>query len=176
MRYIALLRGINVSGQKIIKMEELRAFLTRLGYVDVSSYIQTGNIGFTDLSNSAANLEVIMEKQLSEEFGYLVNVIVRSQEEIKQIISAKPFTDCDLDNKEIRCTISFLKTLPSHFEVPQFIGKEQIRFTHKFGQDLASIAYPIKQGFTYPNQYLDGKLKLISTNRNWNTILKLSSL
>ena len=71
---------------------------------------------------------------------------------------------------------SFLKQLPSDFEVPQFIEKEQIRFTHKFGMDLASIAYPVKQGFTYPNQYLDGKLKLISTNRNWNTLVKLASL
>lgn len=176
MRFIALLRGINVSGQKIIKMEELRGFLSRLGYVDVTSYIQTGNIGFTHEAVSTSDLESVLENQLSQEFGYSVNVIVRSQVEIKQMISAKPFTDNELANKEIRCTLSFLKQLPSDFEVPQFIEKEQIRFTHKFGMDLASIAYPVKQGFTYPNQYLDGKLKLISTNRNWNTLVKLGSL
>jgi uncharacterized protein (DUF1697 family) len=88
-RYVALLRGINVGGNNIIRMADLRACLEADGFDDVRTYSQSGNVVFT-ASGSAATLTARLERTLSKEFGYEATVAVRSARQLRAIVDGAP--------------------------------------------------------------------------------------
>jgi uncharacterized protein (DUF1697 family) len=90
MNYVALLRGINVGGNNIIKMAELRTVLTGAGYANVSTYIQSGNVFFSSDEKNQTILTTQLESILSQNFSYTAKVVVRSQLEIAAVIAAMP--------------------------------------------------------------------------------------
>lgn len=89
MKYLALLRGINVGGNNIIKMANLKASFEKLGCTDVSTYIQSGNVIFSS-SKSEANLSKLIESALSKTFGYKASIVLIKQRELKRILDSKP--------------------------------------------------------------------------------------
>jgi uncharacterized protein (DUF1697 family) len=84
--YIALLRGINVGGHKLIRMQELKSLLTNMGLDKVKTYIQSGNVIFESERN-AEQLEEQMEQEIRRAFGFSVIIILRTASELEQIIS-----------------------------------------------------------------------------------------
>ena len=89
-RYVALLHGINVGGKNLIKMTDLKACFEALGFEDVSTYIQSGNVLFSTGRSDQANLTKLIEEALSKAFNYKSRVVVRSQKEIKDIVARTP--------------------------------------------------------------------------------------
>ena len=94
MRQVALLRGVNVGaagkGRKAVPMAELRALCERLGWRDVASYIQSGNVAFT-AKGDAAKLEQQLERAISERFGFDVPVVVRATTALAKAEATCPF-------------------------------------------------------------------------------------
>lgn len=88
--FIALLRGINVSGHKKIPMAELRELCTGCGYADVQSYIQSGNLIFKS-SGTAEAIELALEKAIAAKFGFTVDVLVRSAQKWPALQQGNPF-------------------------------------------------------------------------------------
>src|SRR5262245_39571797 len=89
---ISILRGINVSGSKLIKMTELKAMFEKLGFEDVVTYIQSGNVIFkTSKKDSFEKISEMIEKAIKKKFGYDVPVITTSAEELKKVIDKNPF-------------------------------------------------------------------------------------
>jgi len=88
--FVALLRGINVSGRNKVPMAELRALCSELGYTDVQTYIQSGNVVFAG-SGHAAAVEVAMERALESRFSFAVPVIVRTAEQWAAYVKTNPF-------------------------------------------------------------------------------------
>jgi uncharacterized protein (DUF1697 family) len=105
-RYVALLRGINVGGNNVIRMADLRACLEADGFDDVRTYIQSGNVVFT-ASGSAATLTARLERTLSEEFGYEATVAVRSARQLRAIVEAAP-EGFGVERKRYRSDVIFL--------------------------------------------------------------------
>src|SRR5437899_2291529 len=89
--YIAMLRGINVSGHKIIKMEHLRAAFEALGFKEVTTYVQSGNVVFKGATKSPALLTKRIEEKISSEFGFAVPVILRTAGELGDIVKGNAF-------------------------------------------------------------------------------------
>ena len=90
--YISILRGINVSGQKQIRMADLKALYEGLGFSNVITHIQSGNVIFnTDLNLPVRKLSVKIENVISEKYRFNVPVIIRTPGEMKAIINANPF-------------------------------------------------------------------------------------
>lgn len=87
--FIALLRGVNVGGNNIIKMTELKECLEKLGLMKVTTYIQSGNVLF-QTSTSAKDLREQIERALSKKFNYKSCVVVVSQAQLKRIIEQAP--------------------------------------------------------------------------------------
>jgi len=87
-RYVALLRGINVGGNNLIKMPALKASFEQQGFTEVVTYIQSGNVVFN--SRSARGLEKRIETALSGEFGYAARVTVRNEKQLRAIIEKAP--------------------------------------------------------------------------------------
>lgn len=92
--YISLLRGINVSGHKPVKMEALRKLYEELGYKNVSTYLQSGNVVFTAKGNEK-KLEHKISQQIELDFGFQVPVIVLTIDKLKKVIGNNPFLKKD---------------------------------------------------------------------------------
>ena len=89
-RHIALLRGINVGGNNIIKMADLRASFAAMGFTDVATLIQSGNVAFSAAASAKARLVKIIEETLSERFGYRSRIVLISARELEQVIAQAP--------------------------------------------------------------------------------------
>ena len=91
MRYVALLRGINVTGKNMIKMETLRATFESLGFKNVVSYINSGNIAFDTAKTDDRKLAKKIRDSIQKEFGFDISVMVRSMSEIEEVVAWNPF-------------------------------------------------------------------------------------
>ena len=90
MTHIALLRGINVGGNNIIRMAALKALFERMGFADVKTYIQSGNVIFSSPITNTKTLSRAIEKALSKEFRYVSRVLVVSEKEITRVMKEAP--------------------------------------------------------------------------------------
>lgn len=107
MLHLALLRGINVGGNNIIHMTALKAAFEALGFADVHTYIQSGNVLFRSADDSAA-LETSIEAQLQQCFGYAVRVVVVTHARLAQIVAQAP-PDFGHDPSRYRYDVVFFK-------------------------------------------------------------------
>src|SRR4051812_37561516 len=97
-KYLAFLRGINVGGNQIVKMPELKKVLEKLGYKNVKTFLASGNVAFETAKEDFAKdktavLVSLLEQELKKKFGFEILVILRTHQEIQKIIKADPFKD-----------------------------------------------------------------------------------
>lgn len=171
---IALLRGINVGGKRKVLMADLKAMILKIGFQKVETYIQSGNIVFQSVINNS-DIEKMLEKEISSEFGYDVPVIVRSAMDIKNLVKNNPYCSSEEDINKLHLT--FLKVDPN----PDFVDAIS---SLSFEPDLFTIdkkeIYIFCQGKYHQskltNDFFEKKLKVQTTTRNWKTVLKLLEL
>lgn len=172
--YIAILRGINVSGQKIIKMAELREQLSALGFSNLTTYIQSGNVIFKSIKKPNLELENSIQQKIKEAFGFDVPVIVRSIEDWQKVVDAFPFKK---GLEPIRLLITFLKSEPENIpyeEIDKLKAKDD---EIEIGQKEIYLYVPNGYGKTkLNNTTLERKLNVTATTRNWKTISTLLNM
>lgn len=171
---IAILRGINVGGKRKILMADLKALFEKLGLESVKTYIQSGNLIFTsDQINS--ELESILEKAITNKFGFDVPVIVRSSNELQTSIDKNPFFDGDADIDRLHLT--FLKEQPTkeNKEKTQTYDYEPDKFKID-GRDVFIFCKGKYHQSKLTNDFFEKKLNIGATTRNWKTVLKLFEL
>ena len=174
--YIALLRGINVSGHKILKMELLRKVLGELHFENIKTYIQSGNVIFDSSITDITALEYQIAKKIAEHFGFLVPVRITTLKELKTIVAKNPFVEENLLDSVLPY-VAFL----SH--VPALTDMEQLQ-AFDFGNDkfvnsnrILYLWYAESAAKTkLSNVIIEKKLQLKATSRNWKTILRLIAL
>lgn len=174
-RYIALLRGINVGGNKKVPMARLRELMEGLGYTDVATLLQSGNAVFTSKEKSPAKLVKQLEAAIAGEFGFEVSVVLRTRDELAAAIQANPLPGAedapswflvtflsDVPEPKRLQTIDPAAYLPDEFRV---VGREiYARFPNGIGTSkLATVLGGLKLGVT-------------PTARNWSTVTKLLEL
>lgn len=170
MRYIALLRGINVGGQKKIKMIDLQNIFKSLSFENVKTYIQSGNVIFDSESTDIINLTNEIKKKINENLGFSVETIIRTAEEIRNIVNNNPFIkepNIELD----KLHVIFLSDIPNPSTVMLLdIRKEE---NEKF-LIISKVVYlycPNGYGKTkLNNSMFEKKLKTVATTRNWKTL------
>ena len=106
-RYIVLLRGINVGGNNIIKMTDLKTCFEEMGFTNVVTYIQSGNVLFDNQGNNQIQLTEQIEKALSGRFDYNSRVFLIFQQDLIQIVNNAP-EDFGLSPDEYRYDVIFL--------------------------------------------------------------------
>ena len=163
--YIALLRGINVGGNKMIAMSDLRERAERLGLRDARTLLQSGNLVFRS-NKSPAQLEALLEKELGD-----VTVFVRTAAEWAAMIAANPFPN-EAKNDPAHLIVMALKK-PADASALVMPGREVARGS---GREIY-IVYPDGQGTSkLTNAVIEKKLGTRGTARNWNTVMKLAAL
>ena len=174
MKYLALLRGINVSEQKIIKMKELADALSKAGFNNVRTYIQSGNVIFDSSKKSNSALSKDVSKVIFNSFGHDVDVIVCSQKELTNIIEKAPFKKKDLGKK---LYVSFLAEKPD-VERTKLI-KSLSTASETFVLNGTAIYTTRDPKLPFDKTVLgvlDKKIKMTITTRNWNVVNKISEL
>lgn len=173
--YISILRGINVSGQKKIKMVNLKSHYEKLGYTNVITYIQSGNVIFESNEEPNTCVDNITQK-IEEEYGFHVPVIIRNKQELELVVENDLFItkrgedEAKLHvtflgkevNPEVVLSIQREKYLPDEFILH---GKEVYLFTpNGYGRTKLN------------NNFFERKLKVSATTRNLKTVNKLIEL
>jgi len=174
--YICLLRGINVSGQKKIKMADLKESLEKLNFKDVVTYIQSGNIVFKSEITSISELEKQIHDTILKDFGFDVPTLVKTPQQVSDAFEHNPFEkDATKDPKLFY--VVFLKNKPQAENI-----------AHLKSYDYSPEAYVLKDKIIYfyaangagnakmSNNFFENKLKVQATTRNWRTTLKLIEL
>ncbi len=171
--YISLLRGINVSGQKLIKMDFLRSCYERLGFSKVSSYLQSGNVVFTSKETDLRKLEQKICKGIKQEFGFDVQVLVLGTEALKQIIIGNPLV-AEAANNPSGVYVSFLLSSPAVVNLKKIEDKKQEGEVVAVGENVVYLYCPGGYGRSkLNNNYLEATLKVGATTRNWKTTNEL---
>ena len=175
MKYVALLRGINVGGNNIIKMEQLKACFAAGGFERVMTYIQSGNVVFESDEENRAQLTSTIEDMLAQSFNYSARIVLRSHAEMQRVVAGVPE---DWQHRaDLRCNVAFIKEPVTASAASQEIQPKE-------GIDVVTIG----EGVLYISTVLSGLkqsalVKLISkkiyqdmTIRNYNTTQKLLTL
>ncbi len=171
--YISLLRGINVSGQKMIKMPDLKKIYENLALSNVQTYIQSGNVVFDDLLfRETQILSDLIEREIERVTGFSVAVLVFTEKRIKEIFSKIPF---DKSHEQEKIYFTLLKNIPSKELVEKLLsadfGDEKILIN----SDVIYFYCPESYGKTkFNNSFFEKKLKIIATTRNFRTMQILS--
>lgn len=167
MQYIALLRGINVSGKNRLSMTDLTALCQKLGYENIRTYVQSGNVVF---SANQAN-EADLEQALAEKLGNPVPVILKTATKWRAIASENPFSEVsDLQ----RVYVTLLKETPQNLAIePGSDGRDEWAIR---GSTIY-LHCPIDYGHSkLSNTFFERKLKAQATTRNWNTVQALLAM
>lgn len=171
--YVALLRGINVGGRNKLKMNTLKAVLEMLGLIDVTTYIQSGNVVFKSKIIEISSLEKQLENAIESNFGFKVPVLITTENKLSKILDASPFKNpADIAAKQVYYTL--LKEKPNNtlkeVLVPDNYPNEQFLITdHCVYLNCLKGAGKAKLN----NNIIEKKLKVSATTRNHRTVLKL---
>jgi uncharacterized protein (DUF1697 family) len=170
--HIALLRGINVGGHRQVGMTNLRHFLTELGFDNVRSVLQSGNLVFGSRSRFGAELERYLEMEAVKRLALESDFYVRTAEEWKGVVRQNPFRK-EAERDPGHLVVLFLKNAPTAKDVAHLqadiSGPELVKAKGK----QAYIYYPNGIGRSKLTNAMIEKRIGRGTGRNWNTVLKL---
>jgi uncharacterized protein (DUF1697 family) len=173
--YIALLRGINVSGQRLVKMADLQAHFVSAGAGNVRTYIQSGNVVFEHRLAAPAAVKKSLENHLAGKLGFAVNTVVKSAKEFAAIAKANPF-DTGLPEFGRRMYVCFFEKAPAVADVqgiqPLISDDERLIVTG----DAGYVYYAAGLGRAKLNSTVIERNLGLATLRNWNTVTALVEL
>jgi len=173
--YLALFRGINVSGHNMIKMDALKKLMEAEGYNNVETYIQSGNVVFeheeTNRDKIAKDLEILMYK----EYGHNVVIFILQEADLAKIIDNNPYAKREPEGQGIKkLFVAFLNGKPNE------AGIDQLKKYNR-GDDVFKVvdnALYLKLATSaadskLTNVFIENKMNIKATTRNWNTTLKM---
>ena len=174
--YISILRGINVGGHNPIKMEALRQLYSELGYSDVQSYIQSGNIIFRSTLSDTHSLEKSIQEKILEAYRWNVAVLVLTSEELKTALGNNPFIKDNMRNQAFM-HLTFLSGVPDKALLEKIPAGYYLPDEFFISGKTIYLYCPTGYGNTkLSNTFFENKLKLSATTRNLKTSSILLSL
>jgi uncharacterized protein (DUF1697 family) len=174
LTYIALLRGINLGSHNKVPMPALRALAEDLGYADVSTYIQSGNVILTS-SESATKVASALAKGIAAEFGIDIAVLVRTKQQLQKVVDGNPFLKQGNDPGALH--IVFLSAKPRADKVKALTAKDLAAEEVAVNGTEAYLHLPNGYGRAkLNNAFVEKQLGVAGTTRNWRTTAKLLEL
>lgn len=171
--YIALLRGVNVGG-RTVKMDRLRVLFESMGFGNVRTYIQSGNVLFASPGGEPAEeLSTRIESGLAESLGFAVPAVLLSSEQLAAILSANPFANQELAEGS-RVYITVFKNVPSEAAAGVLLPDQKSADEYLLSGQAAYIL--CRGGYhetVYSNNFFEKKLKVATTTRNLEVLGKL---
>jgi uncharacterized protein (DUF1697 family) len=168
--FVTMLRGINVSGQKTIKMADLEGLYESQGFTEVQTYIQSGNVVFGSRSNDAPEIAKTISRAINDKYGFDVPVVIRKDKELEKVVSRNRLIGTG--NRDVnRFHVTFLAEAPDSSLVkqldPPLASDEAMQIIDK----EIYLYCPNGYGKTkVNNNYFEKQLSVPATTRNWKTV------
>tara|TARA_R110000744_G_scaffold5802_1_gene20515 strand:+ start:535 stop:1083 length:549 start_codon:yes stop_codon:yes gene_type:complete len=171
--YVAFLRGINVSGKRKVPMAELRAMCKKLSLQDVKTYIQSGNIVFKSSIAQTNDVAILLHNEIQKHFNFDVPVIVKTIEDLSQIIEKNPFNSQE-DISANKIYFVLLNSLPAN-ELLEKLSEETFENeAYAVVDDCVYLKCSLGYGKAkLNNNLIERKLKVLATTRNYRTMNKM---
>jgi uncharacterized protein (DUF1697 family) len=171
--HLALLRGINVSGHNMIKMEALKTTLEAIGFQNVQTYIQSGNVFVDTEEENASKVGFLIKQEIFKVFGHEVPIVVITKEDLEACFKNNPFLrEKEIDIKKLYVafiSIVLQSTSINDLKISQFKPDEA-----SIDGSRIFIKYAVGAGKTrFDQKYIEKKLNVTATIRNWNTVTQL---
>jgi uncharacterized protein (DUF1697 family) len=175
MTYVALLRGINVGGKNKVAMPRLKKSFESVGFTEVTTYINSGNVIFKENKRKPATIVSALENVIEKDFGFPIKVLLRDLPAIKKVINALPETWAN--DQKMKCDVMFLwegvdrRTIVKDLKIKTAI------------EDVVYVPGALIWRVDRPNVTRSGMMKMVGTDlykamtiRNCNTVRKLADL
>lgn len=173
MKYVVILRGINVSGKNVIRMADLKAALVVNGFSEIETYIQSGNISIVQNKYEQATLEKEIEKIIETHFGLIVPVIALDKINLQKVIANNPYIHSDQIGDRA-FYVTFLKELSNEKLSTSLAAECYLPDEFIISGKTVYLKIQTSYGTTKLNtNFFERKLKVIATTRNWKTLMKL---
>ncbi|MBF7091653.1 DUF1697 domain-containing protein [Flavobacterium sp. ALJ2] len=171
--HLALLRGINVSGHNMIKMEALKTTLEKIGFQNVQTYIQSGNVFVDTDEDNASKVGFLIKQEIFKVFGHEVPIVVISKEDLEACFKNNSFLkEKEADIKKLYVafiSIALRSESINDLKISQFKPDEA-----SIDGNRIFIKYAVGAGKTrFDQKYIEKKLNVTATIRNWNTVAQL---
>ena len=173
-RYVAFLRGINVGGNKLIRMDDLKKAFAALGFANVITILASGNVLFESKSANAEALTKQIEEKLKKVFRHEMGVMVRSVEEIHRLDASQPFKGIAV-TPQTRLYVTFLSEKPaSKLKIPYTAPDQSFKILRISPAEVCATLTLSPQGGTLDLMaFLEKQFGKKITTRNWNTIVRI---
>ncbi len=174
--YVALLRGINVGGHKQIDMAKLRQAFESCGFQHVKTILNTGNVLFQTEQGDPSPLARTIEETLQQTFGHEIGVILRSNNEIADLVHSDPFQGIPV-TAETRLYVTFLSQSPtSRLAIPYETPEKDFRIIRVTDGEVCSVLTLTQDMRTTDSmRILEKEFGKKVTTRNWNTVVKIQA-
>jgi uncharacterized protein (DUF1697 family) len=174
--FISMLRGINVSGHRLVPMKELRQAYEALGLANVQTYVQSGNVVFDAAPQSSSKVAALLEAHLQRCLGFAVPVLVRSRSEFAKVVETNPFAKQPTKDPT-KFHVTFLASRPSAAALGSLDTTRDQADEYILADRQIYLCCPGGYGETkFSNGFFEKKLKVSATTRNWKTVLALHAL
>ena len=168
--FISMLRGINVSGQKMIPMAALKSLYESLNLTNVVTYVQSGNVIFDCTEGDATQIASSIEAEITRTFGFSVPVLIRDKSCFQRLIEHNPFAT-QRHEDPTKLHVTFLAALPSKLLVGNLVAP--ISSADEFILDDKELYLFCPNGYgvtKLSNNFFERKLSVTATTRNWKTV------
>lgn len=172
-RYIAFLRAINVGGYRKIKMEDLRNMFEDMGFENVQTYIQSGNVLFDSNESDPSVLSQSIEQKIESEFGHDVPLMIRTPKALEKLISENPFKGKNEDPFKLYVTFFLEPPLLEKQQVLKNLSGQIEQFDFVDGDLFSLIDKKTDQKVNFSNGFVEKIIGIPGTGRNWRTVNKM---
>ena len=170
--WLAMLRGINVSGRRIVSMQRLRELFESMEFSDVRTYIQSGNVLFQAPVDDATTLAQAIEEQIGKELGVDTRAVLRTSTQLSDIVNAVPFAE--QANVKSKVHVTFLAAVPNFTMAAQLEASQFLPDRFAFGKREIYLDCPNGYGETrLNNAFWERRLKVVATTRSYKTVATL---
>jgi uncharacterized protein (DUF1697 family) len=176
-QYISIIRGINVSSQKKIVMKELKSLYESLGFENVLTYIQSGNVIFNSDIDHVLDIQKLIEDAINTKYNFEVPVDIRTSNEFEKVLANIPFGEVDLEADGTKMLITFLSHQPDKSAVNRLMKYVKAPEKLVLGDKCIYLHCPNGYGKTkLSNVFIEKKLDVLATTRNLKSVNKLCEL
>ena len=172
--YAAFLRGINVGGHKLVKMDALKKAFESLGFMNVKTLLASGNVVFQAPPMSASVLTKQLEEKLKKTFGFEISVLIRPMKELQRLDKAKPFAGIKV-TPQTRLFVTFLSEKPArNLKTPYVAPGGNFKILRASNSEVCSVLTitNLRRGMQFM-AFLDKELGRMITTRSWSTVTRI---
>ena len=174
IKYVAFLRGINVGGKRLIKMEDLRRVIESIGLKNVRTFIASGNVLFETSQTNRAALTRKIEKKLMTAFGHDVPVVLQTIDELKDLLRTGPFRKIKPSADVMMCVTLLTAEPKAGPKLPFQSATENLEVLAIKNRAAFILCRRKKNGmFSFPNNFFEKEFGVTATTRQWNTIVRI---